>query len=163
MVPFDLRERASRRCGPVDSAIRNRHLQRTPGRCDDRAFHHVLKLTHVPRPGILSEGVYDGVGDFFDALALTFGEPSDEVCDQEWNIVGPFAQRRNPNGEHVEAIEEIRVRGQFTTLDRGDTSSDAFRQASPPAIRLPKGVGTGYVVAYGRYASAGTTPFSAQI
>jgi hypothetical protein len=39
----------------------------------------------------VSERVDDGVGDLFDALALTLGELPDEVCDQQWNVFRPLA------------------------------------------------------------------------
>ena len=41
------------------------------------------------------------------SIQHTLGEPADEVCDQERNVVGALAQRRHPDGEYIQAIEQI--------------------------------------------------------
>ena len=60
---------------------------------------------------MLSERIHNGVGNLLDALALMLGELSDKVRDQERNVFRPLAQRRDADGEHVQAIEEIRAKG----------------------------------------------------
>jgi hypothetical protein len=76
----------------------------------------------------MSECLDDRVGDLFDALPLTLGESLDEVCDQERNVFGPLAQRRHPDGEHVQPIGEICAEGTLLNhlleilIRRGDDS-----------------------------------------
>ena len=42
------------------------------------------------------------VRDFLNPLALALGEPADEVGDEERDVLGAFAQWRDPNGDDVE-------------------------------------------------------------
>ena len=61
-------------------------------------------------------------------LALTLSELADEVRDEERDVLGPFAQRRYPNREHVQSIEEIGAKGALLNhlleilVGRGDHS-----------------------------------------
>src|SRR5262245_29102534 len=111
----------SRRYGPVRLARACDLTVQTGASCDrcsafaagdsrslrSPSVNHVLKLADVAGRCIVSERVNDGVGNLVDALALTLGKRPDEVFDQQRNVFGPFAQRRYPDGEHVQSIEKI--------------------------------------------------------
>src|SRR5262249_37563617 len=76
-------------------------------RSHDSTLDDVLKLTNVAWPRVVLQCSNHLARDFFNHFAVTLGKPADEVRDEERNIVSAFAQGRNPDGEHVQSIEEI--------------------------------------------------------
>ena len=75
-------------------------------------------------------------------LALALGEPADEVGDQERDVLGAFAQRRHPNREHVQPVEQIGAKGALLNhllevlVRRGDDSHIDRRCAAAAAQPL---------------------------
>ncbi len=84
--------------------------QRGARRRHDRSLDHVLKFTNVTWPRIILQPGDHLVGDFLDLLALTLGEPADVMGDEKRDVLDAFAQRGDPNGEHVQPIEEVSAR-----------------------------------------------------
>ena len=68
------------------------------------------------------------VRDFINLLALTLGEPADEVSDEERDVLGTFAQRGYPDRDHVQSIEQVGAKGALLNhlleilVGRGDHS-----------------------------------------
>ena len=74
---------------------------------DHRAEHRVLELADVARPAVALE---HGKGirlDAVDALSFLGGEAGNEMADEFRHVVKAIAQRRNPDGEDVEAVVEV--------------------------------------------------------
>ena len=71
-------------------------------RQDHGAFNHVLELAHVAGPTISKQG-FGGLWvnrcDF--SLVLRREPVKKPVCEQS-NVIGPFAERRDRNGECVD-------------------------------------------------------------
>src|SRR5262249_18770871 len=76
-------------------------------RLKQRLLEHALKLAQIPRPGIaLQKG--DGLGSGVrDLLAQFRAEASEEMLDQQRDILGSLAQRRQANRDDVEAVVEV--------------------------------------------------------
>ena len=86
---------------------RSRHDQLAAGREDDRAFDDVAQLADVSRPGVALQLAQALLRNRLDRLAERPGELVDEGPHQRGDVLDPLAQRRNDDGKHVEAIEEI--------------------------------------------------------
>ena len=69
-------------------------------------MHGVLQLPHVARPVVLAQAVQGAPGE---ALAGLLGrvELVQETLCQQVDIGGPFAQRRNPQREHRQAVQQV--------------------------------------------------------
>ena len=72
-----------------------------------RTLNHILQLANVSRPWIANQRVHGLGRDGVDRLGHIEGEMLREVPNQERNIFGPLAQRRNVNGKNVQAVEQI--------------------------------------------------------
>src|SRR3989440_333239 len=73
----------------------------------DGTLDHVLQLAYVARPVVSREPLHGLLLDIADGLPRLLGEAVNQVLDQDRNVVGAFAQRRQPNGEHVQPVEQI--------------------------------------------------------
>src|SRR6266566_2910658 len=73
----------------------------------DGALDHVLELAHVARPVVGREPLQGLLLDIADGLPRLLCEAVDQVLDQDRNVVGAFAQRRQADGEDVQPIEQI--------------------------------------------------------
>src|SRR5258707_10002836 len=128
VLALDFRERARERGGTVDAALRDRESQRGTCRRHDGTLDDVLKFTNVPWPRIVLQRGNHLVRNFLNLLAMTLGEPADEVGDQKGDVVAAFAQRRYSDGEYVQPIEEIGAKGALLNhflqvlIGRGDHS-----------------------------------------
>src|SRR5262245_8118879 len=112
VVPLDLRECAGRRCArTVDATLRFRQSQDRTCGGDDSTLYDVLKFTNITWPRIVLQRRNHFIRDFRNILAVTLGEPSEEVSDEVRDVLGAFAQRGYPDWEHVQSIEEIGAKG----------------------------------------------------
>ena len=62
-----------------------------------RSLQHIAQLSDVPRPGMALE----------ELESWTVDGNVRQLCDEVRQIIDPFAQRRDADVEHVDAIEEI--------------------------------------------------------
>ena len=78
---------------------------------NNRSLDGILQLTYVPRPGILEHYFQGLLGKSFDILVILFLENFQEMVGQEGNIPLPFPERREREGDDVEAREEVFSKG----------------------------------------------------
>ena len=76
-------------------------------RDDHRALDHVAQFANVAGPRMRLEQFARGVADAFDFEMVLAAELAHEVLREQRNVIGALAQRRQPQLEHVEAIEQI--------------------------------------------------------
>src|SRR5258705_12308455 len=74
---------------------------------DDRALNNILQFANVTGPGVRLKQIEGFPVYPPDILSFFSGIAIDEVLDQHRNVFSPLAQRRDLNGEHVQAIEKI--------------------------------------------------------
>ncbi len=77
-------------------------------------MQRVFQLADVARPGILHQR---GKAFFTEPQlrpAQTAGIERQEVVSQHGNVLAPLAQRRQGDGGHVKAVEEIFTKAAFT-------------------------------------------------
>ena len=84
-----------------------RNIQFVPLRENHAAFNKVLKFANVSWPIGVNQGLHCDSLDRPNALLHAAGEARHKKVDQQWNVLAPFAKRRDLNREHVEAIEKI--------------------------------------------------------
>jgi hypothetical protein len=65
-------------------------------------FENVEKLSHVPGPGVGSKELHGFPGA---AEVKTFARA--ELLEEERNVTGPFAERRDVEGKDIQAVKEI--------------------------------------------------------
>jgi hypothetical protein len=103
-----------------------------------RPFDDVAQLAHVAFPGIILKL---GVGGFADPDHVLFellGEVRNKMLGEQADIVSAFAQRRQVDRDHVEAIVEILAKLAFANrlfnvaVRRGDYT-DVYRNVVDPA------------------------------
>ena len=68
-----------------------------------RAFHGVAQLAHVSGPGVARQAIGDGGRK----PRLAAGELRDEGAGQRQDVLGPLAQRRDIEFDHVEPVEQV--------------------------------------------------------
>ena len=111
---------------------------------DDRAFDDVAHLAHVARPVVLLEDPHRRGIDCRNGLVVALVELGEERLDQQREVVLALAQRRQLDGEDVEAVVEILaqlavlhgVRG--IDVGRGnDADVDGLLLPSAKAAELP--------------------------
>src|SRR5262249_15318859 len=83
---------------------------------DKGAFHHVPQLADVARRGILHQPLHRRTTDPLEVLADLLRELFHQEVDEQRDVVSPFAERREPDGEDVEAVEEVLAEGFFLNL-----------------------------------------------
>ncbi len=74
---------------------------------DERALDHVLELAHVAGPCVRRERAHEAVGHPLYRLAHPALLAGDEVPDEERDVLGPVAQRREADREDAEAVVEV--------------------------------------------------------
>src|SRR4029077_20835621 len=80
------------------------------------AFDEVLEFADVAGPGVVRQSVHDVSGDVLDIFVELTAESLHEVANQEGEIFGALAERRDLYGENIQAVVEIAAKGAF-----GDT------------------------------------------
>src|SRR5439155_18405988 len=68
---------------------------------------HILQLAHVAWPVVGLQQLQRLLSDGTDPLSGLLGVALDQVFRQDRNVDHALAQRRDPDGEDVEAIEEV--------------------------------------------------------
>src|ERR1017187_4592369 len=71
------------------------------------AFHCVFQLAYVAGPVVVDQDFEGAIGDLADVLAELVRKPFHEMTDQQGNVLAAFAQRRDADFDHVQAIKEI--------------------------------------------------------
>src|SRR5580658_3926027 len=74
---------------------------------EDGALDDVLELADVARPGVGREDVEGLRLDTRHVLLEALVELAEKVLDEQRNVPGSLAQRRQPDGDDVEAIVEV--------------------------------------------------------
>ena len=74
---------------------------------NNRALDHVLQLADVSRPRVTNERIHGLGRDGIDLLGHIEGKVLRKVPDEERNVLGALAQRRNMDGKNVQPIEQI--------------------------------------------------------
>lgn len=100
------RARPRRRCG-----VPAPQLQRRAFRCHDRPLDDVLKFADVTWPRVDLQCGDHVVWHFGNGFSLTLGKEADEVIDEKRDVLGAFAQRRHPDGEHIQSIKQVSAKG----------------------------------------------------
>src|SRR5216117_1782938 len=98
---------ADRRGFPTPREVVERHLERPAAGEDHGALDEVRELADVPGPSVSTERVQRLARDDLDAVVHWTPEPLDEVADQGRNVLGPLAERRDMDREHVQAVVEV--------------------------------------------------------
>src|SRR6266403_691411 len=73
----------------------------------DRALNDVLQFANISRPRIGQKQVQSFLVYPTEVLSGLSCEMMDEVLHQQRNVFSSFPQRRNLNGENVEAVKQI--------------------------------------------------------
>ena len=87
--------------------VRRSTTQDGSGRHDDAALNDILQLPDISRPVVLFQREHQFLRDLIDCFALLFREPTDEMFRQQPDISSPFAERRNGDRKHVQAVIEV--------------------------------------------------------
>ena len=99
--------RGRRRPGWRISAGRSSQGQRRAVGEDHRPLDHVLQLADVPRPVVGDQGLDRLVVDVADRPADPLGVPAEEVHGQLEDVLLALAERRRPDRDHVEPVEQV--------------------------------------------------------
>src|SRR5438477_5590033 len=111
---------------------------------DEGAVYGILELAHVARPRVSPQELQRGAAD---PLPRPLGgvELGEERAGQQLDVPRALAQRRQPDGEHAQAIEEVLaqlpVRHRLPGLPfvPPHTATASFRPAPPPNPRPSTG------------------------
>src|SRR5580698_7664385 len=106
---------------------------------DDDALDYVAQLAHVARPGVAHERIDGIIGDFARTAAIGGGEFLQKMAGEERNIFFALAQRRDHEGDYVEAVEKI-----FTKIALGDFIFEIFVGGGDDADIDGDGIVTAY-------------------
>ena len=87
--------------------VRRSTTQDGSGRHDDAALDDILQLPDISRPVVLFQREHQFLRDLIDCFALLFGKPTDEMFRQQPDISSPFAERRNRDRKHAQAVIEV--------------------------------------------------------
>ena len=74
---------------------------------DRDRFEHVAQLAHVALPAMPGQTLERPAGELHLRLALTGGELAQEVVREQRQVVQPFPQRRNRQGDDLQPVVEI--------------------------------------------------------
>ena len=77
------------------------------GHHDHQALDHVAKLAHVSRPAIALKPRLGRSLEPFGPTAVLGGQLRHEVIGEERDVVGPIAQRRHEDRDHVQAEVQV--------------------------------------------------------
>src|SRR5437660_4848564 len=92
---------------PAPREVVERHLERPAAGKDHRALDQVRELADVPGPSVPTERVQRLARDDLHPAVHGTREPLDEVAHQGRNVLGPLAERRGMDREHVQPVVEI--------------------------------------------------------
>ena len=81
---------------------RNALLSKNGGTLDN-----ILKLTHISRPVVGNQTSHTALGEPTAFDPMFFGKSIEEVVGEDLHIAGAFAERRDLDGENIEAVVEI--------------------------------------------------------
>src|SRR6266436_3041802 len=81
--------------------------EHTVPRKDDGAFHQILQLANVARPGIPLESSHGFRRNAVDLLPHAAAKHLHEMRDKRGNVLPPFSERRQQDGEDVQAIVQV--------------------------------------------------------
>src|SRR5437667_1954650 len=98
---------ANRRGSPAPRKLVERHLEPPAARKDHRALDQVRELADVPGPSVPTERVQRLARDDLHPAVHGTREPLDEGAHQGRNVLGPLAERRGMDREHVQPVVEI--------------------------------------------------------
>src|ERR1700733_4237408 len=120
------------------------NLEYWPFRKNHRPLDHILQLADISRPRIANQRVHGLRGDGVDLPAHIESEMLRKVPDEEWDVFGALAQRRDVNGKNVEPIEQIRAEfllfyhGFEIAIGRGDEAGVGAKGArTAQALEFP--------------------------
>ncbi len=71
---------------------------------NDRALDEIFQLAYISRPVPARQPFHSGSRNGFDLLLHAASVLLREVAHQERDIVRPFPQGRNANGEYVQTV-----------------------------------------------------------
>jgi hypothetical protein len=100
---------SGRKSGGFEFGKRNAQL--FAGGEKNSALDKIFELADVAGPGIVREGVHGVGGNVLDGFVEAAADFLDEVADEEGNILAALAQRRDVDGENVEAVVEFAAEG----------------------------------------------------
>src|SRR5690606_18336957 len=95
------------RSHPLDWAKRLRYRQPVTGPENRRPLDNRCKLTHVARPVVAHQQFDVFTREMQRAPAETLSHTPRKVRGQRGNVLRPFPQRWQVNGEDVEAVPEV--------------------------------------------------------
>src|SRR5262249_61744784 len=78
---------------------------------NERAFYDVLQLANVSRPVVALQKLQGLLGDIRDTFSGFLGVASNEVLDEQRNIFGSLAQRRNYDRKNIQPVEKVGAEG----------------------------------------------------
>jgi hypothetical protein len=76
-------------------------------RKDHRAFHQILQLADVARPGVALERTHGFRRNRLDLLSHAAAKQLHEMRNKRGNVLPPLAERRQQDGEHVQTIIQV--------------------------------------------------------
>src|SRR5215470_503887 len=74
---------------------------------DHKALDKISEFAHVAGPGIPQKNFQSSVTQLTRSLAIGGAELVEEIPGQNGDVFSAVAQRRNEEGNHVQAIEQI--------------------------------------------------------
>src|SRR5271169_5778097 len=87
-------------------------------RKDNRAFHQVLQLANVARPGVPLEGSHGFRRNAVDLLPHAAAKHLHEMRDKNRNVFPALSERRQQEGEDVQTI--VQITAKLTASDHLD-------------------------------------------
>src|SRR6266576_1279631 len=91
--------------------FRERDAQLFAGREKHRAFNEILEFADVAGPGVALEGLHGVGGNVLHLFIEAAAESLHEVTYEQGNVFVALAQRRNLDGENVQAVIEVVAEG----------------------------------------------------
>src|SRR5216683_167437 len=111
--------------------------ERVPVAKDDGPLNDVLQFADIARPTVRFEQVERLLLDLFDLLSGSLRSALHEIFQEQANIVGSFAQRRNADREYVEPVEEVHtetaVRNSAIWVSAGKSPTSSRKSVPPSA------------------------------
>src|SRR5258707_11465945 len=110
-------------------------------RAKQQAARHVFQLANVARPRVSLQHRYRFGGDGRSFNAEVTGVFAEKVLDQHRNVLAAFAQGRELEADHVEAVEEVFAKRPFANhrfqiAVRGGDDAHIHRNSLPAANAL---------------------------
>ena len=119
-------------------------LERGAGRQDDSTFEDVLELAHVPRPRVRHQPAQRAGLDPLEPPPDARRELVEEELRQEWDVLGPLAERRERQREDAEPVVQVLaerlladgLRARSRLVAAMDPNVDLPRRRSADAVEL---------------------------